>query len=34
VESDGLRLDFALLDVNLVASEDDRDALADTDEIT
>ena len=34
VEGDGLGLDFSLLDVDLVAGEDDRDVLADTDEIT
>jgi hypothetical protein len=34
VESDGLGLDFSLLDVDLVAAEDDRDVLTYTDEIT
>ena len=33
VECDGLGLDLALLDVNLVAAEDDGDVLADTDEV-
>ena len=33
VESDGLGLDLALLDVDLVAAEDDGDVLADADEI-
>ena len=34
VEGDGLGLDLALLDVDLVAAQDDRDVLADADEIT
>jgi hypothetical protein len=34
VEGDGLGFDFALLDVDLVAAEDDGNAFADTDEIT
>jgi hypothetical protein len=34
VEGDGLGLDLALLDVDLVSAEDDGDALTDTDEIT
>jgi hypothetical protein len=34
VEGDGLGLDLALLDVDLVAGQDDGDVLADTDEIT
>jgi hypothetical protein len=34
VESDGFGLDFALLDIDFVAAEDDRDVFADTDEIT
>lgn len=34
VEGDGLGLDLALLDVDLVAGQDDRDVLADTDEVT
>ena len=34
VEGDGLCLDLALLDINLVAGEDDGDVLADTDKIT
>jgi hypothetical protein len=34
VEGDGLGLDLALLDVDLVAAKDDGDVLADTDEIT
>ena len=34
VESDGLGLDLALLDVDLVAGKDDGDVLADTDEVT
>jgi hypothetical protein len=33
VERDGLDLDFALLDVDLVAGEDDGDVLADADEV-
>lgn len=33
VEGDGLSFDFALLDVDLVAAEDDWDVFADTDEI-
>ena len=33
VESDGLRLDLTLLDVDLVAGQDNRDVLADTDEV-
>jgi hypothetical protein len=34
VEGDGLGLDLALLDVDLVAGEDDGDVLANTDKIT
>lgn len=34
VEGDGLCLDLALLNIDLVASEDDRDVLADADKIT
>ena len=34
VEGNGLRLHFALLDIDLVAGEDDWDVLADTDQIT
>jgi len=34
VESDGLGLDLALLDVDLVTAKDDWDVFADTDEIT
>ena len=34
MESDSLGLDFALLHVNLVAREYDRDVLADTHEVT
>lgn len=34
VEGDGLGLDLSLLDVDLVAAEDDWDVLADTDEVT
>lgn len=34
VEGDGLGLDLALLDVDLVTAEDDGDILANTDEIT
>lgn len=34
MEGDGLSLDLALLDVDLVTAEDDRDVLADTGEIT
>jgi hypothetical protein len=34
VESDSLGLYFALLDINLVTAQDDRDVLADADEIT
>lgn len=34
MESDGLGLDFSLLDIDFVAAEDDRDVFADTDEIT
>ena len=33
VESDGLSLDLTLLHVDLVATEDDRNVLADADEI-
>ena len=33
VEGDGLGLDLALLDINLVAGENDGDVFADTDEI-
>jgi hypothetical protein len=34
VESDGLGLDLALLDIDLVAGEDNGDVLADTDQVT
>ena len=34
VESDGLGLDLALLDIDLVAAQDNGDVLADTDEVT
>lgn len=34
MESDGLGLDLALLDIDLVATEDDWDIFADTDKIT
>lgn len=34
VEGDGLGLDLSLLDVDLVAAEDDWDVLANTDEVT
>jgi len=34
MESDGLGFDFALLDIDLVAAENDGDALADTNKIT
>ena len=34
VEGNGLRLHLALLDIDLVAGEDDWDVLADTDQIT
>jgi hypothetical protein len=34
VEGDGLGLDLALLHVDLVTAENDRDVLADTDEVT
>lgn len=34
VEGDGLCLDLALLDVDLVAGEDNGDVLADTDQVT
>ena len=34
VEGDGLGLDLALLHVDLVTAEDDRDVLADTGKIT
>jgi len=34
VESDGLGLDFALLDIDLVTTEDDWDVLTNTDEVT
>ena len=34
MESDGLRLDLALLDVDFIAGEDDWDVLADTDKVT
>lgn len=33
MEGDGLGLDLALLDVDLVTAEDDGDVLANTDEI-
>jgi hypothetical protein len=34
VEGDGLGLDLALLNINLVTAEDNGDVLADTDEVT
>lgn len=34
MESDGLCLDLALLDVDLVAGQDDGDVFADTDQVT
>ena len=34
VECDGLGLDFALFDVDFVATEDDGDVFADADEVT
>ena len=34
VESDGLGLHLSLLNINLVASKDDGDVFADTDQIT
>jgi len=34
VESDGLGLDLALLDIDLVTAEDDWNVLADTDKVT
>jgi hypothetical protein len=34
VEGDGLGLDLALLDVDLVAGQDDGDVLADADQVT
>lgn len=34
VEGDGLGLNLALLHIDLVTGEDDRDVLADTDEVT
>ena len=34
VENDGLSLDFALLDVDFVTTEDDRDVFADADKVT
>lgn len=34
VEGDGLGLDLALLNIDLVTAEDDGDVLADTDEVT
>lgn len=34
MEGDGLGLDLALLDIDLVTAENDGDVLADTDEIT
>lgn len=34
MEGDGLGLDLSLLDVDLVAAEDDWDVLANTDEVT
>lgn len=34
VEGDGLGLDLALLDIDLVAAENNGDVLADTDEVT
>ena len=33
MEGDGLGLDLALFDINLVAGKDDRNIFADTDEI-
>ena len=34
VESDGLRLDFSLLNINLVSGQDDGDVLANADQVT
>jgi hypothetical protein len=34
MESDGLGFDFALLDVDFVAAEDDWDVFADSDKVT
>ena len=34
MEGDGLGFDFALLDVDFVAAEDDGDVFADADEVT
>lgn len=34
MESDRLRLNLTLLDIDLVTTEDDRDTLANTDEVT
>ena len=34
MEGDGLGLDLALLDIDLVTAENDGDVLADTDKIT
>jgi hypothetical protein len=34
MKSNGLCLDFALFHINLVATENDRDVFADSDEIT
>lgn len=34
MEGDGLGLDLALLDIDLVTAENNRDVLADTDKIT
>lgn len=33
VKGDGLGLDFPLLDIDLIATKDDGDVLADTDEV-
>ncbi len=34
MEGDGLGLDLALLDIDLVAAENDRDVFANADEVT
>lgn len=34
MEGDGLGLDLAILDIDLVSAENNRDVLANTDEIT
>lgn len=34
MEGDGLCFDFALLDIHLIPTEDDRNVFADTDEVT